>query len=275
MKTVDLEDALPAIVVAQEPTGKRAWRASLCGCFSDPGSCLLSFLLPSVLFGMNQVRRPRATRSSQARGSPPPPVPPTRPGAGLCRRVVLQVVLSAGHPARRLRGHVVPGRRAALHRVARTHRPLRRRLPQDLARLWPLPNGRLGCRNGLGRSRSCRTPCRAARRAQHPGQRRRRLRCRHAVHAVLPGAGGEGDQVSRAPACPSPPPLPWHPLPLSLPPCSFSSPCPYSNLITPSTSAPSYRYSFVPMPVEQTQALVPQATGTTVAEAVVITTQAN
>jgi len=57
MKTVDLEEAVPGIVVQEMPTTeRRAWRASLSGCLYDPGSCLLSCLLPSVLFGLNQER---------------------------------------------------------------------------------------------------------------------------------------------------------------------------------------------------------------------------
>lgn len=37
-------------------TPKRPWRARLCGCFSDLGSCTLALLCPSVLFGLNQER---------------------------------------------------------------------------------------------------------------------------------------------------------------------------------------------------------------------------
>merc|ERR1719408_19551 len=47
-----------AFIMVEEAVAapKRSWRANLCGCLSDPGSCLLSFLLPSVLFGLNQER---------------------------------------------------------------------------------------------------------------------------------------------------------------------------------------------------------------------------
>ena len=51
-------DAEAAIALA-EPVAddtKRSWRASLCGCLSDPGSCLMALCLPSVLFGLNQER---------------------------------------------------------------------------------------------------------------------------------------------------------------------------------------------------------------------------
>jgi Cys-rich protein (TIGR01571 family) len=46
----------PMLVIQEPSTEKRAWRASLCGCLLDLGSCTLSFLLPAVLFGMNQER---------------------------------------------------------------------------------------------------------------------------------------------------------------------------------------------------------------------------
>ena len=54
VSTADAEEA--AIALAEPIVETRSWRANLCGCLSDPGSCLMALCLPSVLFGLNQER---------------------------------------------------------------------------------------------------------------------------------------------------------------------------------------------------------------------------
>eukprot|EP00908_Phaeocystis_cordata_P006329 Transcript_16948.p3 GENE.Transcript_16948~~Transcript_16948.p3 ORF type:complete len:213 (-),score=72.33 Transcript_16948:263-901(-) len=203
MKTVDLEDALPAIVVAQEPTGKRAWRASLCGCFSDPGSCLLSFLLPSVLFGMNQER--------------------AFVGESCCKWFSLLVIPPVVFEATWYLA-VGPHFIAWLEHTGRSDDDCRKiSLGFGLFRMvaWVVVMAWV-------------VHVRVARRA--------------ALRAALNIQGSAAADCAAITLCT---------------PCSLAQ------------EAREIKYSFVPMPVEQTQALVPQATGTTVAEAVVITTQAN